>query len=289
MSTRFEIAAGLTRGWVRLYTTLMPEDLRDSRRAEIDADLWDHARDAQDNGVPQSVLAMEVFLRTILGVVDDVSWRFEAIRMRRNAALEGKVPMMLSSRQIRWLGLSGMLGGILWAGKYLVRVDPGDAMRGYGHIAVSLLFIAGLLGLYAQQRGYLAKPGKTGFALIFTALISWSALLILSVVFGIDDGAWFMNVLALAFVLPIGPACLLLGIGLTGPVRRVALAIGAVFAAWILLLPMRALLVERFPSAVIWHRGDSPLGMTVFFLMGIGLALMGYTVFRTAAPAPNGR
>ncbi len=46
----------LVRGWVRLYTAGLPADVRDGRREEIDADLWEHAREAALIASPTSTL-----------------------------------------------------------------------------------------------------------------------------------------------------------------------------------------------------------------------------------------
>ncbi len=287
MSAASTIASALTRAWVRLYTSGMPVDLRESRRAEIDADLWDHDQDARENGVPRAVFAMEILLRALLGVPDDLSWRFEAIRIRRAASLHRRIPMMaLSVTQIRWMGICGLLGGILWAGNALTMPAEPRVIVGYGHIALSMLFIAGLLGFYAHQRDRAGKVAKAGFILLFTSSVAWSGLNLLGTGFGVDDGALLMNLLGVAFALPLAPGFLLLGIGLKGPIRRVPLAIGIVLLAK-LLLPQVGL-PDFFPSAAGFFgiRGDSPGRTAVSFLVGIGLALMGYSVFRNAAPTP---
>ena len=46
------LAAGVARAWVRLYTAGLRADVRDSRRAEIDSDLWEqqHTVSALGNG-----------------------------------------------------------------------------------------------------------------------------------------------------------------------------------------------------------------------------------------------
>ena len=283
MRASVRTAAALTRAWVRLYTVGMPADLRETRRAEIEADLWEHQRDAQASGMSRTVLAVEILLRTFTGLVDDLSWRVEAISARRVAAPERRMPMtILARRQTRWMGLAGLLGGILWAGRYLMPVEPATAVRAYGHIGMSILFIAGLTGFYAQQRGRAGWAGKAGFAFLYTSLVAWFAVNFLGTVFAVGDQTLVMNLLGVAFALPLGPGFLLLGLGLNGPARVVPLAIGCAFAAWVL---VPRVLTPYFPAVANWNRGDSPLGIAVFFLMGIGLALMGYSVFRSTAPA----
>lgn len=114
MSTALRIAVNVTRTWVRLYTSRMPTELRVTRRAEIDADLWDHEKDCQEGGVPTLVTAMEIFLRTCLGVLDDLSWCFEARQPGRGASRKGRRSMMeFSARQTRWMGISSVAGGAI--------------------------------------------------------------------------------------------------------------------------------------------------------------------------------
>ena len=40
-------SVGFVRAWVRLYTAGLPPGLRDSRREEIDADLWEQSQEAE--------------------------------------------------------------------------------------------------------------------------------------------------------------------------------------------------------------------------------------------------
>ncbi len=114
MSAAQRIAVNVARTWVRLYTSRMPTELRVTRRAEIDADLWDHDKDAQENGVPPLVTALEIFLRTCLGVLDDLSWCFEARQPGRGASQKGRRSMMeFSARQTRWMGIFSVAGGAI--------------------------------------------------------------------------------------------------------------------------------------------------------------------------------
>jgi hypothetical protein len=66
MNTQFAIAA--TRLWTRLYTAGLPREVRESRRAEIESDIWESLHDPTASG-PQ------ILLRLAAGVLDDVSWR----------------------------------------------------------------------------------------------------------------------------------------------------------------------------------------------------------------------
>jgi hypothetical protein len=111
MRTARRIAASVARTWVHLYTSRMPTELRVTRRAEIDSDLWDHAKDAREDGVPPLVTALEILLRTGLGILDDLSWCFEARQPGRGASRKGRRFMMaFSARQTRWMGILFVAG-----------------------------------------------------------------------------------------------------------------------------------------------------------------------------------
>ncbi len=81
----------LVRGWVRLYTAGLPADLRDARREEIDADLWEQARDAALMARPTNTLRSQIALRLVLGVPADLLWRFDKATNR--SSTEGRPTM----------------------------------------------------------------------------------------------------------------------------------------------------------------------------------------------------
>ncbi len=114
MSTARQIAVNVARTWVQLYTSRMPTELRVTRRAEIDSDLWDHEKDGKDEGVPPLVTALEIFLRTCLGVLDDLSWCFEARQLGRGASRKWRRSIMeFSARQTRWTVIFSVAGGAI--------------------------------------------------------------------------------------------------------------------------------------------------------------------------------
>ncbi len=67
-------AAGLIRGWVRIYTIGLRDDDRDSRRAEIESDLWEQQRDAAPAGPSRIATAAHMVARWALGAPADVLW-----------------------------------------------------------------------------------------------------------------------------------------------------------------------------------------------------------------------
>jgi len=112
MSATQRMAVWVARAWAHLYTSRMPTELRVSRRAEIDSDLWEHARDGQETGTRPLITGLEILWRTCVGVVDDLTWRFEAARQQRDASHSGRRLLMdISARQARWVSILAVATG----------------------------------------------------------------------------------------------------------------------------------------------------------------------------------
>jgi hypothetical protein len=78
MSALRDIAVGLTRAWVAIYTKGLPAELRDARRAEIDSDLWEQRQVAGLDDEPPGETALQLFARLLLGIPSDITWRAQA-------------------------------------------------------------------------------------------------------------------------------------------------------------------------------------------------------------------
>ena len=59
-------AAVIARWWTRLYTSTLPDDLRDARRAEVESDLWESLSDGASS--------RHILARVALGLADDLTW-----------------------------------------------------------------------------------------------------------------------------------------------------------------------------------------------------------------------
>jgi TonB family protein len=68
-------AIGVVRLWTELYTCALPSSVREARRAEIASDVW-HAVHDPDRDAPWR-LALQMILRLVLGIRDDLGWRWE--------------------------------------------------------------------------------------------------------------------------------------------------------------------------------------------------------------------
>jgi uncharacterized protein (TIGR03435 family) len=69
------LAVDCVRGWTWLYTWGMPPASRETRRAELESDLWEFQRDAA--GDHDLVSASHILLRLAIGIPDDLGWRLE--------------------------------------------------------------------------------------------------------------------------------------------------------------------------------------------------------------------
>lgn len=78
MSGALAVTVGIARSWVALYTLRLPREIRESRRSEIDSDLWEQQWLAARRGDPALGTAIEVLSRMLLGIFDDLIWRLEA-------------------------------------------------------------------------------------------------------------------------------------------------------------------------------------------------------------------
>jgi uncharacterized protein (TIGR03435 family) len=63
------------RGWTWLYTWHMSSLCRETRRAEIESDLWEFQCDAAEDHRLRS--ALHILVRLLIGIPDDLGWRVE--------------------------------------------------------------------------------------------------------------------------------------------------------------------------------------------------------------------
>ncbi len=84
------LATGLIRGWVRIYTIGLRDDERDSRRAEIESDLWEQQNADDPAGPSRIATAAHMVARWALGAPADVLWSLERSSDARQAANSDK-------------------------------------------------------------------------------------------------------------------------------------------------------------------------------------------------------
>lgn len=97
MSTALALSIGVARSWVALYTRGIAREMRDSRRSEIDSDLWEQQWLASRRGDPAFETAVEVLVRMLGGIISDITWRLEAgaSRSKGLSTVNDSLPMRI--------------------------------------------------------------------------------------------------------------------------------------------------------------------------------------------------
>lgn len=293
MSASLRVVRAFSRGWTRLYTARMPAQLRIARRMEIDADLWEHEDDGRRSGVPPAITAAEMLLRTCLGALDDVLWRVEVVRAFSRNPIRRRIPMVqLSTKQMRWMGLCGVAGGLYWITSMLVLFPrrgavPRTEREFIGAGVFSLLLILGLLGFLAQQREHIGRKGAIGVYLLIAALASFFLLNMLATLPAFADGSIVLAILGVAFMfLPI-VGFITLGLAMRGAQRVASFAV-AILGPLGTIMPF--ILAKFIPVAPQWKGedvpGHLPFGVTYFLLMALWLTVMGYFTYKKTLKGP---
>lgn len=106
----------VARRWAGFYTRGLPEPQRTWRLAELESDLHEHVAYGRANGQEPADISFEAFLRVLLGVPADLSWRWEISRgVRPGTLLLGR---MISMVKRALLGLA--VGATMLLGAYFI-------------------------------------------------------------------------------------------------------------------------------------------------------------------------
>jgi hypothetical protein len=97
------LAAALVRGWTHVYTWRLEPAVRDTRRAEIESDLWEFQQDSERGTRP----AAHVLARLLIGIPDDLVWRAENAAARRTRRRAGM-------RILAWTVATVIVAAALW-------------------------------------------------------------------------------------------------------------------------------------------------------------------------------
>jgi hypothetical protein len=94
------LASRLTQRWVRAYTVHLDPALRDTRRAELASDLWEHEAAARRMGLGSVRINAQILRRLLAGISADLSWR----RQQRDAtpAFTTPPPVLTTAPSSRW-------------------------------------------------------------------------------------------------------------------------------------------------------------------------------------------
>jgi len=290
VSASVRAASALARAWVWLYTARLPEQLRNARRAEIEADLWEHQHDRLLSRTAPGVAATEILLRTWLGAFDDLGWRFEVLQAARSGSNNRRILMPRFSRsQIRWMGLAGLVGGSLWAINVLSLVlrHRADGPPAYPvlPVLVAALLVAGLVGFLTIYRERLGTKGTIG---VWLLVVSQASFLLSNTMYALPHAENSTAVAFLGVVFGVGfamapiPGFILIGLTLTGRARAGAYLVAVVGPLGMVLPSVLARFGVMDPGLL---RTDSPVSLAYgiyFILAAAWLAVAGYVTFRQA-------
>ena len=223
-------SAALVRRWVALYTVGLPPNLRDTRRAEIEDDLWSEAHDTLVDATDSSVSG-DVLARMVFGMWADITWRLE----QRHGDRDRPLPTSLSTstRVVASLSIVGgsalAVASMIW-GMFDATSPvaiPGRLLfvTGFGGLAMALWGF--IIGFNDRIAGGVAVLGVIGGIGSLTAAVGTAT----------PEG----HVGSLFFLLPLGSAAVTLDLSRQGILPRslaivhaaVAVAVvPIVFAMW---------------------------------------------------------
>jgi len=185
MSAVLDLAVGMTRSWVSLYTSGLPPECRDARRTEIDSDLWEQQRTADLLNQPQGETSLQLLARLVLGIPSDVTWRLEtghsvsgerSIRMNEALYMRGLVAVGVA------LALLVVIVGV---GSIFNAFEDGDNSGWvWGGSLSALSGVAVMVGLLISRPNPLLGIGLVAAGAITIAVL-WHWLLVITIPIGI--------------------------------------------------------------------------------------------------------
>lgn len=185
MSTLVALSVGCARSWVAAYTLGLPAALRETRRSEIDSDLWEQQWLASRRGDPALGTAIEVLGRTLLGILSDITWRAQAgARTRTDRSTRMHEPLYM--RGLVLAGIAAALLIVIGGGGAIFNAwedgdDEGWVVGGIISVISGLAIIAGLL---ISRRSPTVGVGLVAAGAISIAVL-WHWLLVFTVPIGI--------------------------------------------------------------------------------------------------------
>jgi hypothetical protein len=163
------VRARRARVWARLYTCGLDPDVRDRRRDELDADLWDHQADARLRSESDAAVSAVIVLRAMRGAFDDVRWRQEAVGV--DIQTRRGTPMIVAPKYARWMALTAIAGAVLSAVIQLLDAGWGSPFFGgprWAGLIISITWLFGLVALHSLHRGSVGRVGRYGFIMLFS-------------------------------------------------------------------------------------------------------------------------
>jgi hypothetical protein len=257
--------AALVRGWVRVYTSRLPAELRDARRDEVDDDLWCEKEETQATGGSVRSLDADRVLRLLFGIPADISWRLE--QRHRDRVRPARSRPSMSARVVASLSIFGgsalASASIIWG-----TFDWASPVAGPGR----LLFVTGFVGLAIAIWALVARfnDRMAGGAALLGVIGGFGSAIAGLGAAGAGDilGAWFV-------LLPIGSTAMALDLSRHGTMPR-NLAIVHAAAAFAVVIILFAIWTDSAVGALIYPRVPYALPWVPYAVswIGIGVSLL---------------
>ena len=131
--------------WIDVYTRGLTPAAARERRAEVLADVRDHAAWARESGIPEPRIGASILRRAVRGAIDDLTWALSAGRELRR-------PVPAFHRPLLALVGTVLLGMIAFATFSLGRGAAAGGGRESFSLVVGILIGVGALVLLARAR-----------------------------------------------------------------------------------------------------------------------------------------
>ncbi len=183
MNALSRFGPGFARKWVKAYTAGLPAAIKTERRAEIESDIWEQLNDSSR----RAIAGLEIFLRSLLGVPADLTWRLEQVTVGERvatlfAALLGRVERL--SGWVVQRGVPGLTSVLAWlfiaGGVLMVVLTPFQAP---GERGIAVLGGWGILAGLSIRWGRPRIPHRpiAGFVAIAVGALPLGTVLIVTV------------------------------------------------------------------------------------------------------------
>jgi len=180
MSTPLGLTTGIARSWAAVYTLGLSGDLRDARRGELDSDLWEQQQSASLRRDPDIGTAAEILLRTLLGMISDITWRAQAglsTRAERSTNVTESWYMRGPLAVGVVVAILTVLAGIGAAADALIDPDTADGDAAFAAV-FAVAGVAVLFGLLTSRRNPVLGIGLVAAGVITASFMFYWAWMI---------------------------------------------------------------------------------------------------------------
>ncbi len=146
------LGARVCHAWLRAYTSQLDDEAAVRRRAELESDLFEHATDAQVEGVSRTALSVEMLGRMLAGMAADISWR-RSVRRATPVRVSQGADMTLGTKDIILVVLIAIDVGIVVTMLPMLGFGSDIGVDDFVWLGTAMLLAGALaLGLWMRPR-----------------------------------------------------------------------------------------------------------------------------------------